>query len=533
MQKKSSITRVSLFDNRTQTPVSRQKVNFILWATCLITAITTGCNNMNDYSVSPNHLLTFSTDTLSFDTVFTTIGSTTSYFMIYNKNGEALNINKILLAGGKESNFRINVDGRKGDLFSDIPVWKKDSLYVMVEVTVDPNDKNTPFVIYDSVVFITNGIVQSVLLEAYGQNAHILKGGNTFTGDTTLSADKPYLVYDSIMIPEGVTVSIEEGASFYMHNKAKWLIDGTLKSNGTQEKPVTFRGDRLNHFSSLISYDNIPAQWDGLFFGASSFDNELHFTLIRNGISGLTFAKSTPDRKKMTISNSQIKNMDGNVLWSANCYIEASGTEFSNASKYLVILYGGKYRFSHCTMANYMPAGLISNNIGRFDKCLTLSDSIPDKEDADNTVHIFPLQQACFDNCIIDGDMSADTTELYGGEISFPTGEKYINGHDEQFNYRFNHCVVKTGKTDNERFIDVLFAESPIYIKSSRQNKDNQYDYVFDFRLDEKSAGIGKADRSVSEQYPVDRFGINRLTSEHGPSIGAYEYVPQKKDNEK
>jgi hypothetical protein len=486
---------------------------------------------MNNYSVSPNHLLTFSTDTLSFDTVFTTIGSTTNLFMIYNKNDEALNINKILLAGGQSSNFRINVDGRKGDLFSDIPIWKKDSLYVTVEVTVDPNDENTPFVIYDSVVFITNGIVQSVLLEAYGQNANILKGGNTFANDTTLTADRPYLIYDSIMIPEEVTVNIQEGASFYMHNKAKWLIDGTLKSNGTQENPVTFRGDRLNRFSSFISYDNIPAQWDGLFFGTSSFGNELHFTLIRNGISGLTFAESTPDRKKMTLRNSQIKNMDGNVLWSVNCDIEASGTEFSNASKYLVMLAGGKYRFSHCTMANYMPPGLISNSAGRFKECLTLSDYIPDKEDVNNEVHTFPLQQAFFDNCIIDGDMSTDTT-LYGCEISFLTGENYINGHDEQFNYRFNHSVVKTKNTENKRFNEVLFAESPIYIKSSRKNKNDEYDYVFDFRLDEKSAGIGKADRSVSEQYPVDRFGVNRLTSEHGPSIGAYEYVLQKKDNE-
>lgn len=534
MQKNSSSNsiRFSLLDNRMQTRINKQKIRFVLWATSLVIAMTTGCNDMNNYSVSPNHLLTFSTDTLSFDTVFTTIGSTTSYFMIYNKNDEALNIKKILLAGGQESNFRINVDGHKGDLFGDIPIWKRDSLYVMVEVTVNPNDENTPFVVYDSVVFITNGIVQSVLLEAYGQNAYILKGGYTFVNDTTLTADKPYLVYDSIMIPEGVTVNIEEGASFYMHNKAKWLIDGTLKSNGTQEKPVTLRGDRLNHFSSLISYDDIPAQWDGLFFGTSSFDNELHFTLIRNGISGLTFAESTPDRKKMTISNSQIKNMDGNVLWSANCYIEASGTEFSNASKHLVILAGGKYRFSHCTMANYMSVGLISNNIGRFEKCLTLSDCIPDEKDENNDVRTFPLQQAYFDNCIIDGDMSVDTT-LYGGEISFLTGENYVNGHDEQFNYRFNHCVVKTRKTENERFMEVLFDKSPTYIKSSRQNEDNRYDYVYDFRLDEKSVGIGKADRSISEQYPVDRFGINRLNSEQGPSIGAYEYVPQKKDNEK
>jgi hypothetical protein len=506
-----------------------QKNSFTIWTAGLIMAMMVGCNDMDNYSVSPNHLLTFSTDTVSFDTVFTTVGSTTGYFMIYNKNNDALKINKILLANGRESNFRINVDGRKGDLFSDIPIWKNDSLYVMVEVTVDPNDENTPFVIYDSVVFITNGIVQSVLLEAYGQNAHILKGGTTFAKDTTLTAERPYLVYDSIMIPEGVTVNVGQGASFYMHSKAKWLIDGTIKVNGTRENPVTFRSDRLNHFSSLISYDNIPAQWDGLFFGASSFDNELNCALIRNGISGLTLEKSTPDRKKITISNSQIKNMDGNVLWSVNCHIEAFNTEFSNAGRCLIMLTGGKYQFTHCTMANYMPGGFISNSAGRFEPCLTLSDSVSDKE---NGKHTFPLQQAYFDNCIIDGNMSEDLSKEYGGEIRFLTGKNNITGNNEQFNYRFNHCVIKTKKTENERFIEVLFAESPKYVKSSQKNKNDEYDYVFDFRPDKESVGIGKADRAVSELYPVDRLGVNRLTGEHGPSIGAYEYVSQEKDDD-
>lgn len=510
----------------------------------VLTAIITGCSDMDDYSVSPNHQLSFSTDTLSFDTVFTTVGSTTSYFMIYNKNDEALKIDKIMLAGGGRSGFRINVDGRKGDSFSEIPIWKKDSLYIAVEVTVDPNNENTPFVLYDSVVFITNGRAQSVLLEAYGQNAHILKGGTIFNRDTTLTAERPYLVYDSVMIPEGVTVSIEKGASFYMHNHAKWLIDGTIKANGTQEAPITFRADRLNRFSTTLSYDEVSAQWEGLFFGANSFDNELNYTLIRNGISGLTCEESTPDRKKIDIRHSQIKNMDGNVLWAVNCHIEASDTEFSNASDHLVMLSGGKYQFTHCTLANYMRPAMMSNSAGRFIACLTLADNIEyTKENNEKETRNFPLQQAYFDNCIIDGNQSADTTKRYRGEIRFSTDSINMSGNDEQFNYRFNHCVIKTGKIESERFRQSIFVkdlknndskESLLYIKSSEKSlEDNSlYDYIYDFRLANESVGIGKADRSISERYPTDRYGVNRLTSESGPSIGAYEYVPQEEDVE-
>ena len=517
-----------------------KKKCFITWAAGFVIALMVGCSDLDNYSVSPNHLLSFSTDTLSFDTVFTTIGSTTGYFMIYNKNDEALRIDKIVLAGGGQSEFRINIDGRKGDSFSEIPIWKKDSLYVAVEVTVDPNNENTPFVVYDSIIFITNGIKQTVLLEAYGQNAHILRGGTIFLSDTTLTAEKPFLIYDSIMVPEGVTVNIEKGASFYMHKNAKWLIDGTIKANGAQDEPITFRGDRLNNFSTTISYDNVAAQWNGLFFGASSFDNELNYTMIRNGISGLTFDESTPDKKKIDIRNSQITNMDGNILWAVNCYIEASNTEFSNASDYLIMLSGGKYQFTHCTMVNYMPSGMISNSPTRYTPCLTLADNIVYiDENGNEEIRKFPLQQAYLDNCIIDGSLSADTARKYRGEIMFFTDSANMDGNDEQFNYRFNHCIIKTGKVTGERFNEVLFVKNTRaesneknvkYINSSGEIKDNEgiYDFIFDFRLADESVGIGKADRGISEQYPTDRFGTNRLTSDSGPSIGAYEYVAQE-----
>ena len=499
---------------------------FIAWAAGFMIALMVGCNDLENYSVSPNHHLSFSTDTLSFDTVFTTIGSTTGHFMIYNKNEEALKIDRITLASGGRSGFRINVDGRKGDNFSEIPIWKKDSLFVAVEVTVNPNDDNSPFVIYDSVVFSTNGIVQSVLLEAYGQNAHILRGGTTLDIDKTLTAERPYLVYDSIVISKGVTVNIDKGASFYMHKDAKWLIEGTIRTNGSQEEPVTFRGDRRRNLSETISYDKVSAQWNGLFFGASSFDNELNYTMIRNGITGLTFIESTPDRKKIEINNSQITNMDGNVLSAVNCHIEASNTELSNASNHLLVLSGGKYLFNHCTMANYMPPAMISKLKTRTSPTLTLVDSI------------FPLSQAFFNNCIIDGSFLPDTTQKYSGEILFITDDANLDGKDGQFNYRFNHCVIKTTKVENERFIENIFirknavTDSVKYIKSNERSLDEEkkYDYAFDFRLANESPAIGKADRSISEQYPNDRYGINRQTSEYGPSIGAYEYVRQEEN---
>jgi hypothetical protein len=379
------------------------------------------------------------------------------------------------------------------------------------------------------VIFITNGVRQSVLLEAYGQNAHILRGATVFDKDTTLVADRPYLIYDSIKIAENVTVNVEKGVTFYMHNNAKWKIDGTIKTHGTKEEPVTFRGDRLGAFNSVTTYDKIWAQWDGLFFGSASFDNEMTYTMIRNGVSGLIFKESVSDRKKLTLNDCVITNMGESGIYAVNCNIEAVNMELSNAGNYLLMLTGGKYRFIHCTIANYMPS--VSGNPMRIYPTLSLSDNLKFLSNDDNRK--FPVLQAFFDNCIIDGGNSTtDNRALLGGEIQFSTDEADLYGDDDNFNYYFNHCFIKTKDISNSRFIDCLFEKSPTYIKSEATNKDNKSDFVFDFHLADASVGIGKADRSISELYPVDMDGVNRLASPTGPSIGAYEYVEQKKDKD-
>ena len=97
----------------------------------LLLNLLAGCDGLDEnYSTNPNHRLSFSTDTLSFDTVFTTIGSATKQFMVYNKNSEPLNIERIILASPATSGFRINVDGRKGDNFDNVRIAAKDSLCI-------------------------------------------------------------------------------------------------------------------------------------------------------------------------------------------------------------------------------------------------------------------------------------------------------------------------------------------------------------------------------------------------------------------
>ena len=483
----------------------------ILLLSILLGCTFFACDDLDDhYSSNPTHRLDFSTHLLSFDTIFSTIGSTTKQFMIYNRNSEALNIESILLAGAQETGFRINVDGRKGDSFKNIAILAKDSMYVFVEVTVNPNGTNQPLMIQDSVVFFFNGIKQSVVLEAYGQDVNLYKGGSVITNNTTLTAEKPYLIYDSLTIAKDAVVTIEKGATFYMHDRAKINVEGTLNAVGTKDQPITFRGDRLDFIlNDVLPYDRTPGQWGGLFFKSESFDNILDHVIVRNGTTGIFCEQSLPDRSKLKIDNSQITNMDGNLLSAVNCNVEVINSELTNATGAVSSLIGGSYRFIHCTLANFMTLKTRSSS-----HSLLLSNILPGKDkDNDQT---FPLTVS-FDNCIIDGNHAAGTESLKG-ELSL----KPADGMD--FNYRFNHCVIKTVGENNDDFISSFFVKTgPSYtLLGGEKNK-----YVYNFRLDSATTvGVGKADPEITKLYPVDRDGTNRLTSTNGPTIGVYEYVP-------
>ncbi|WP_102409184.1 hypothetical protein [Parabacteroides bouchesdurhonensis] len=480
--------------------------------------LLSACDGLDEhYSTNPNHRLSFSIDTLSFDTVFSTIGSTTKELMIYNNNSEALNIESILLAGGGTTGFRINVDGRKGDSFNNVSILAEDSMYVFVEVTVNPNDADQPLLIEDSIVFVTNGIQQSVLLEAYGQDVYLHKGGLTVTKDTVLSAKRPYLIYDNLVVEEGAKMTIEKGAIFYMHDNANIVVHGSMNANGTQDEPIIFRGDRLDFIlDNVLPYDRTPGQWGGIYLKNTSFDNTMDYVIVRNGTTGITCELSEPEHSKLVINNSQITNMSKQLFFAINCNVTAANSEFSNARNSVVTLVGGKYYFAHCTLANYMT--LLSRDPSS--QTLRLANNATVDKNGP-----YPITQAHFDNCIIDGSWSAGEKD-YEGEIQITSGGEW-KVENTDFDYLFNHCMIKTKGVANTNFKDVIFlSKSPSYLMMGE--KENKYS--FDFRLaSEEEEGIGKADLSIAQKYPKDRYGINRLTST-GPTIGAYEYDPSQKE---
>ena len=186
-------------------------------------ALLSSCKKEHSLTNDSSCKLAFSVDTVMFDTVFTTLGSATHQLKIYNNYKEDLNISEIRLIGGNASRFRINVDGVSGAEFRDKVIPANDSIFIFLNVTIDPNDQYTPFVVEDDIQFVTNGNTQDVKLMAWGQNARYIVADKHVNGfpafkivadsleTTHWTNELPYVVFGYALINSYGTLHIHEG----------------------------------------------------------------------------------------------------------------------------------------------------------------------------------------------------------------------------------------------------------------------------------------------------------------------------------
>jgi hypothetical protein len=493
-----------------------QNITLLILVLFLILWSFSACNDgFEDYSRNPQDRLIFSTDTLSFDTVLTTVHSPVRAFMVYNPNSKPLLISSISLAEGENSNFRINVDGFAGSVFSDIEILANDSIYILVSVKPAETGEPMPTPFSDYVVFITNSVQQKVVLKAFSQDVYRYKE-LVLDRDTTLSNFKPYLIHDSLVINEGVTVEIQEGTTFFMDNNAMLIVRGTLKIRGTVENPVTFRGSRTDYLPFLppIPYDLIPGQWRGIAFDSTSYDNEFENVRIRNGRFGMIFRVSDPFKEKITMKNVVLTNVSGTLVEAVNCNIIAENCELSNAKDYLLYLVGGRYKFTHCTVANYYPSLREAGWGNSENRTLALTDKLIDS-DWETTEH-YPVLGFDISNSIIAG-VNTTTSRI----LVFLEQEP-----SEPLN--FQNCVFTNVKPDISyiNYTDCIFQVKfdSLFKKTDYINEQREFLPVFDFGLLEDSPARNIANLEISQQIPYDILGVNRL--EDGlPDAGAYEFV--------
>ncbi len=390
--------------------------NFVCLTTTIICLLFSSCQK-DSFITSQNARLSTSADSLKYDTVFTSVGSITQSFKINNLNNQKLLLSEIKLMGGAASAFKINVNGSPSAEVSNIEMAANDSIYVFVTVHVNPNFANLPFIVRDSIMIMFNGNTHFIQLEAYGQNANFLRNG-VIKGNVEWNSNLPYVLLGSLRIDSAATLTIDAGCKIYSHANAPLIVDGTLITNGTIEKQVTFSGDRLD-----ADYKSLPASWPGIYFTGSSKDNVLTHALVKNAYQAIAVEKpSVNSRPKLILHRCIIDNAYDAGLICVNSSVEADNTLITNCGANVSLTYGGNYTLTNCTIAAY------STTYGLHKKPVLVAT---DYATLDGNIFAADLT-AVFRNCIFWGDNGAVDNEV--------TTDKQGSG---VFNVLFDHCLYK------------------------------------------------------------------------------------------
>lgn len=466
------------------------------------------------FSTDPADQLAFSADTLRFDTVFTQLGSSTRFFKIYNRRKESIRIAKIYLENGAGSRFNLNIDGVSGDAQENLEIAPNDSMYVFAEVTVNPNDQSSPFVITENVVFETNGNIQNVVLEAFGQNANYIPsrfgaggviGFGCNGGEWVWDDPKPYVIY-GILVIDSCTVRIPRGTRVYVHGGLGKFVDGegvTQRYNdgfiafsgqgkliveGDKDAPVIFEGDRLE-----AEFADEAGQWTGIWLQSGTTGHSITHCIVRNSVIGIR-ADSAVD---LQLRSTQIYNTASSGLIGIHANITAQNCLFyGNTGFGIQLEYGGNYDFSYCTVGSYGVDG----EAVRMGNALCLDEIC--SEYAANKL------TARFQNCILVGSRP-DQITLFDG-LNDPS----------LFDYQLQNCVVKVRNLINSIAYPDFFDHCAPCLNITNQDTIFVDINARNFHLDTLN--------SVANRYAVPISGITRDLDEKTrdpvmPDAGCFE----------
>jgi hypothetical protein len=429
-----------------------------------------------------------SVDSLAFDTVFVNSGSVTKSFKIFNNNDQKLLISSVRLSGGDSSAFKINIDGTSAAEVSDIEINANDSIYVFVQINVDPTNNRLPFIVKDSIEIAFNGNQKFVQLQGYGQNAVFLKN-ETVKGNITWTNSLPYVILGGVRIDTNAVLKMSAGTKIFLHADAAFIVDGTLIANGTKENKIIFSGDRMDP-----DYKDLPASWPGIYFRNASKNNSIKYSVIKNAYQGIIAQQpSASSMPQLTLSQSVIENIFDAGILAINTNISADNCLISNCGSNINIVLGGKYRFVNCTVASFGNFYIYHN-----DPVLQVADFL----NQDGINYTAPLN-AFFQNCIFWGEGNSVDDEI----IVRKAGASPIS-------VIFDHVLYKAKNSIAEaNFISPVINEDPQF--DSIDVSSN----VFDFHITKYTSSPAiNAGTKTSFLYDLD--GKLRDAT---PDIGCYE----------
>lgn len=458
------------------------KIKHIISTAILLMVFMLSCRDEISFEPSTQELR-FSKDTLFLDTLYSRVRSEVYLVKVFNDEDKDILIPKIALQGGEKSPYRINVDGKGGVLFQNIPLRKKDSLYIFVEAAPIVN---IPEIIAEDRILFGNNESQHITLISVLQNADFFiqneKSKNIINTNTIWKNDKAKIILGNLTIAEGVKLEIQEGTKVYFakNSSLKLSKNAQLDAKGDLGKEIIFRGERNDP-----RYDTIPMNWKGIVAEEGSVLN-LNYTKIIGGETGIDLKKGTAN-----IRNTYIHTFQNYGIQASASDIQATNLVMNNCGQSAIsIIDGGTLELVHSTIANYWSNGGASS---AHSLLVTNEETLPKQW-----------------NLIIKNSI------LYGGRND--NAIKFITKDGQSFSYRIDTSLIKYGENagyiweNNPNIRRSIKNEEPMFV--------NSFISKMNLRLQEESPAKGKANINTAQNVPLDIKKNNRT---YKPNIGAYQ----------
>ncbi len=446
------------------------------------------CNRDDLNFASPTQKLSFSEDTLVLDTVYSQVRSETYAIKIYNNENKDISIPKIYLEGGAASPYKINVDGKPGISFTNIPLRKKDSLFIFVEVA--PNTSNTEAIAEDRIQIETAVAKQHITLLSVVQDVEFFvstkDNPKILTQNTTWTSTKAKIIYGDLKLADGKSLTIAEGSKVYFHKNANLKIgkNAQLIANGNLGKEVIFRGDRND-----TKHDTLPLNWGGIQLEQGAVA-QLNYAKIFGGTTGLVLNNASA-----TIKNTIIHTFQEYGILGINATVNAENLVMNNCGEAdLGIFKGGNYNILHSTFANYWNLNGSLPGLGIY-----AANEYKNGSTTEQGTLNFNLK-----NSIVYTDRS-NAVQL-----------KPTSG--QTFSYLFENCLLKYDTSAGFAF------DNNSSVINSLKNNDPKFENYFteklNLRVKTDSPAKGKGKTATAQAAPLDIVKVSRTTN---PTIGAYQ----------
>lgn len=448
------------------------------------------CNRDEISFESPSQEFRFSADTIFCDTVYHQIRSETYAVKVYNREDKDVLIPKIELRNGINSLYKINVDGEPGYSFTNVPLRKKDSLYIFVEIAPEAN--GTEMLAEDKIIFTQPYGTQEVTLLSVVQDAEFFiktdTNDNILLGTNTWTNEKAKIIFGDLTLAENATLNIQQGTKVYFFNNSGMKVkeNATLNINGILGKEVVLRGHRND-----AKHDTLPKNWNSIDFAPNARLN-MNYTRLFGGTNGLSL-----NQTEATIKNTIIHTFEEHGIKAINATINAENLVMNNSGITDFGIYnGGTYDIKHATMYNNWQYTSPSTPLAFY--------ASNEWKDDNGQIQTSPLS------------LNISNAILYSTEYNAVVLNENTNA---SFGYTFQNCLLKYDNAyaqfnfDNNPFITNSFInENPLLMDTSTE--------TLNLRLNENSPAKNAGNLGVANSVPQDIVGVSRTTN---PSLGAYQ----------